>query len=442
MRRTILLSLLLICGPYSLAQTTQATEVTSLVTQLSSTVWKDREIAQETLIQRGPTVVPALQEALKTDLPQEARHRVETILVLIDERMETGPTLLNLKLENVTAREFVTEVNKQLRAELLPHTPEMWDQLRGNTQSFDYQNATYWDMLRDLQEKYNLELTQVNEGQMRLIQGGGGRFLNGPASVSGPFMIVAQQVHRSQTIDLTTKGAVGPARSDFNIQFMGMAEPKLRLLSPSMEVRLESAVDDKGNDLAPSGPNANYGGYGGSGPVWNFSTRLNYPQNAGTRIALLKGSIGLLLQTGSESFEIPDPMNAKNVEKTIGELRITFKEMTANGTNNYNVKIAIAYDQNRQDIAMRVHSLFNSANSAMKLTDAQGRRFYCSGRGTNQSNGAIEATLNFSPDPSTRIRRQRNTPQESNPPTQFQFQVPTSTKMISVPFEFKDLPIP
>lgn len=414
-------------------------EVAALVEKLSSSAWKDREQAQDALILMGARAVPQLQAALSGELDEEARHRVTTALVKIEEMIETGPSMITLKLENAGPKELVAEINKQIRAELLPASPDMWEQAKFTPQNFEYENASFWQVMEDLQQKFGLSFQQYGDG-MRLIQGGGQRFFEGPNSISGPFVIVAQRVHRSQSVDLVNAGRV---QNEFYISFMGLAEPKLRILQASSDVKIDSAVDDKGNDLSIS-TNAHGGGYSsGINGQWNFNARLSYPENAGTKINLLKGSVGIVLQTGYETFEVEDVLNAKNVEKTIGETRFVFKELTRNG-ERYSLKMSANVDANRGESWNRISMLFyNNSGGDLKLYDEQGRSFVPGSRNVNQSNNGLEATVDFVADPNVRVRR-RGVQQQSPPapPTRLVLKVPTETRTMSIPFEFKDIPIP
>lgn len=409
--------------------------VGTLIEKLADPVWREREKAEKALVAMGNAIVPALRTALEGDLNDEARHRIESAIVKIDEQDESGASTINIEAVDMPAKEFFAELSRQVRAELLPAQPELWEMGNFNNKAtLSLQNATFWQTMKVVQEKYNLDLVPWNDG-VRLVPGGNGNgMMRGPSVVSGPFMVVAQQVYRSQTADLNNGGGM---QSEFLVRFTGFCEPKLRLMQAAAEMQIEEAIDDNGNVLIGAAANRHSGFAGSNNGMWNFNAHLRYPEaNPGKRIVRLKGVVPVILQTGYETLEVEDPLNKKNIQKTLGNVFIDIRELTRNG-DRYTLRLAATV---AQDNYQRIQSLiYNAGNGGdIRLLDETGAKFSPTSRNVTQNNNTFEATIDFIPEPSRRNR------QKASPgvPTKLVVKVPTATKNVSIPLEFRDIPIP
>jgi len=412
-----------------------AGDVAALISKLADPVWREREIAEKTLVAMGSSAVPSLKAALHGDLDDEARHRIESALVKIDEIGETGPSRITLDLENIAPRDFFAELSKQIRSELLPAQPDLWESGNFNARaSFHFENASFWQVMKEVQEKYNLELVQWNDGIRLMPAGNGNGMLRGPNVVSGPFMVVAQQVFRSQTADLANGGGT---QSEFYIRFMGFSEPKLRIMQASSEMQVEEAIDENGNSLAPGNNTVNSGFASGINGAWSFIARLRFPaENPGHKIVKIKGSLPIVLQTGYEAMEVEDPLNKKNIQKTLGGVRFEMKDLVKNA-DHYTLRLAATMSpENYARIQGLIYNM-GGGGSDMKLVDENGQAYQASSKNVTQNNNTFEATIDFVPGPSRRAKQK--TP---GPPVKLTLKVPTETKNISIPVEFEDIPIP
>jgi hypothetical protein len=87
---------------------------------------------------------------------------------------------------------------------------------------------------------------------------------------------------------------------------------------------MEEAVDDKGNSLRPQAVRENEVRRNNGG-LWVYRVQLKYPEDAGKRIARLKGSATFAVQTTAELVEIPDLVHAKDVERRLKDVRVVVK---------------------------------------------------------------------------------------------------------------------
>src|SRR4051812_28033025 len=82
--------------------TTQSTsEVDTLIHQLSSDNWRQRQAAQERLVVLGDEAREPLARAAKEGADDETRSRAESALAQIDENQAIGPSIITLHLKNI-----------------------------------------------------------------------------------------------------------------------------------------------------------------------------------------------------------------------------------------------------------------------------------------------------------------------------------------------------
>jgi hypothetical protein len=165
--------------------------------------------------------------------------------------------------------------------------------------------------------------------------------------------------------------------------------------------------------------------------MWNLQARLNYPENAGKTIKRVKGNVKFLIQTKSETLDIPDVLTAKNVTKTVANVRIMLKGVKKNG-EQYDVSMTIYRDGlNQQD-----WNAMQYPGYAVQLLDKEGKPL--SAHGWGGGGGATELNYNWN------FSRNGWGGDETKPgePARIVWEIPTETRESVVNFEFKDLPLP
>jgi hypothetical protein len=422
--------------------TTQSTfsDIETLFGQLASDNWKQRQHAQEALVMLGADVRPRLQQLIREGASEEVRARAEAALQQIAENEECGMSPVTLKLSDAEPREVFAQLSKQAHAELEPAQPQFWEQAHLNKLTLSIDHQPFWTAMKEVCEKSGLEYAQWGDG-LRLVQNGGGGQIHGPFVVSGAFLIVANRVNRSESIDLS--GVRGPIKSpadspppdrDFSVQLTAFPEPKLHILQAWGGAKLDVAIDEKGTSLLPATtPDyANQGYMMGINGTWTFTARLNYPgAQLGKVLRKLKGSVGVVLQTKFETIDIANITTAKNVEKIAGTTHFTFKGLSKTG-ELYQLSASALADQNKPEEWNRIQTIFSSHD--LKLLDANGRAWTIVGTGINGNNNSIQATITFS--------RDGHPPPAPGEPSRLVMKIPTECKDILVPFEFTDLPLP
>jgi hypothetical protein len=349
----------------------------------------------------------------------------------------TQPAAITLHLKDAPVRTLLDQFAAQagapvplVAADLLgPNAPPV---------SIDLDRQPFWTALEAIGRKAHLEpVTDPDEPYPRLqLTLGNGAFWEEPHVVAGPVAIFANDVTRTQTAEL------GKARHEVErelaLNLTAFVEPGLRVLAVSQQVKLKSAVDEKGRSLKPAHAadadedtirSPQDGVYS-----WELAVDLDCPPDVGRKIAKLAGQICVRVQTGSDRVEIDDVLKARNVTRTVAGVPFTFKKLD-HIAEDYHLAFTI---ERRNLPAARWQDLHHSAyQGQMMLLDAQGR-VVC-GRAAEQNGDyghkKIDATIRVFNEPGI-------TDPSAGPPAKLVWLAPTDAKTIPIDFELTNLPIP
>lgn len=464
------------------SQPTTAPSIESLVSQLSADDWSAREAAQNKLVAMGPRATEALKRASRESPDDEVRQRAQAALAQIEQDQLIGPSVITLHLRDASVRSAFAELSRQAQTNLQPMPAELWDLRTWPTVTIDVEGKPFWLALRDLCDATGVELRQWSEG-LRLMQaagggaggaGGGPGWGTGRSTVCGAFLVTLRQCTRTQSVEYTPTGE--NRSSDFSLTFQATAEPKLRVLRAAYVAKLEEATDDAANALVPpppTDPNQPAADEGdqpleaafvpGPGGTWQFTARLAYPRATpiGKRIKLLRGGVNVLLQTRSQAVEFANVMStpANQQARTAGALKLTLGGIKKLG-ERYEVTLSVARDRTLMPRDVDWQQVQQSLTD-VRLLDDSGRAFV--GSVLNPGGGgddAADLTMSFVRDDATtagqggaalnlnqppnlaRPGPGANAAATSAEPSKLVWQVPIETKEITIPFEFRDVPLP
>ena len=402
------------------APSLSADQVRQYLTKLSADDFRARQKAQDQLVAMGDDARPLIEQLLLAAHEDEAHLRLEAALAQIDENRITGASLITMHLEKVAPKAVFDELSRQCFAELHPFPENLWESSKWTPVTVDIDHQPFWAAMRQIADATHADLQPFGDGA-RISRGGGFR-MNGPSIIRGPFLIVATQIERSQTIAL---GNGGDVRSEFSLRMMVYAEPKIRVLAHSQAVKIDEARDDQGNDLSTPGPIVS-GFYNASGGAWTLLAPLSFPPHPGTRIARIRGSSEFVIQTHSEKLEIPDVLKVHDLSRTIGGMPITIHEMKKNGAG-YELRLSIVRDP--QDA--RFTHLQQNLNQRLRVYNAAGDIMDLRGMSSRASSATMEFTINFV-----------SSPRATGEPSKLVWDIPTASKALNVPFDFSNLPMP
>lgn len=401
--------------------------VDQVLKQLSSDDRHERRKAQDMLVRGGEDARPFLLELIHRAQSPEARKNAEAALAQIDQDRLVGPSYITLHVKDATPREVFDELSRQCHAPLLTYPDNLWDQGPWQKLSLDVDRQPFWDVMPQICQKIGVDFRPFQFG-MRLMRTGGMQ-MQGMLQVQGPFLIVANQISRTQTRHL---GGANVAQSQFGMNLNVYAEPKITVLRTAGSVRIDEAVDDHGNSLIPAENAARnfWGGYAGVGG-WALYAPMRYPQkNPGTRLVKFKGSTTFVIQTRMEKLELANVLSLHETTRTINGVAITFKELRKEG-DVYRLHVRVGQSTFG---GVEWQQLAEGLQTRMQLQDADGRPLDHRGMSSSGTNDALEMTLDFARSP-------RPDGKTQGEPSRLIWEIPIETREVNVPIEFHDLPL-
>jgi hypothetical protein len=372
-----------------------------------------------------------------------------------------GPTCVTMKCQDASPEEVLDDLAKAADITLQAGNAMSWASTR--TVTLDVKDRPFWPVFIDACRQARVDFqTSMSERSARRIQlnpGMENHLASMPAYEAEGCLLVFQSASRTHSLQYgaTTRGGVrmisggygpsgpvilqgapNPETVQFTLQAELLVDPRLR---PTGNVRttLTSALDENGTSfLRPSAD--------GSGPVYyqnqtrglflRVSFNLNYPTNAGKKLAKMEGSLRIPTIVKEETWEIADVLNAKPETKTVEGRSITVQSVRKSpgpsgqgaGVPRYEVKISqtASAESDAPGLRRSPNELYQLAES-ITLLAADGSQFSRSGSG----GGANEAQVSFyAPNDKDLV------------PAKLIWKVATETRELVLPFAVTDLPIP
>lgn len=348
-------------------------------------------------------------------------------------------TPITLNLTDVAPDAAIAQLVKQTSYPIAPLSDAQWQQTVLARVSIKCENAPFWQAFRDICNQGGVGLYTGGYGDRRLQLVPARQFssytlLKCPACYSGAFVFLLHTITRNNAVDLSAPQNVSRR---MQIQLAGLAEPKIKLVQGTYSPEIDEATDDKGKSLLmPSTPaNPRNSMAPARGLMWQMSLPLQASAES-EKIARLRGRAHVLVQTKSESFEIPNVAKTTNVTKSAAGYTILFKQLTKLD-GRYQADVTISRENLDPRQAWQIINTFS-----VKLIDAaSGQECPFSGaqpvqrppttRPTNQ----VDLKLMF------HAREPRRGEAEAVP-SKLVWEFITGTQEITIPFDFRDILLP
>jgi hypothetical protein len=253
--------------------------------------------------------------------------------------------------------------------------------------------------------------------------------------------IVAKTLSRTHTVNYKgKKGQDQPETPTMTLQSVVLIDPKLKLLSNAAKAKVTEIVDEKGKTL--KGDQDDIWIYGESSALWQMQVPLKYSTTMGKKLERLSGSFQAFVVAHSESWEIPDILNAKDATKTVKiggkEETYTLEEVKKTGDSvsvRFSIKRPLEIAPSPADNTPEGQQLKwarRDWSRWMHLTDEKGKQYqgYNSGGSEDEINFTFNNNQQFSGD------------EKAGEPVKLQIDIPLEFRLLEVPFEFKDLLLP
>jgi hypothetical protein len=395
-----------------------------LLGQLADQDWHVRRRAQDRLVHGGEDAKPFIQELVQLATNDEARKNAQSALAAIDENRLIGPSYLTLHFKNASPADVFAEISRQCFAPLATAPDNLFQQEPFPKVTVDADHEPFWAVVPRLCQQLGVDFRQY-QGDTRLMRNGGVQ-TDGVNHLEGAFLIVATQISYSRT-----RAFAGHAQqTQFGMQLVIYPEPKLKVLRGSGAIQVSQAEDDRGNSLVPDGssPGA-WSGFMGNGG-WSLFAPLHYPKTIGTRIRHFRGTTSFVIQVESQKIEIRDLASLRPVTRLVYNMQVHFEDMKKVGDT---WKLHLHLNQPNFG-GSDWQQFMEGVQNRMQILDADGNALDHRGMSTSANNAMVDVTLDFA-------RSNRMDGQPCGDPVRLVWEVPTKTRELTVPIDFKDLPL-
>ena len=439
----------------------------AIAAQLGSRHYAERESASKALEQLGRPALPALRAARESRDP-EIRHRAFGLIQKIEESLLTQSSEVRLGFDNAPLVNVTRSLSQQtgFKVAVFPENQPKWKLQRVTLRQPD--PVPFWkaiDRLCDAaQLQYDLSMHggvgprepifRLTDGSMRTIT---------PNSDHGPFRVSLLSVDYERHVNYSTVGigqgvrpqaGIAPARrpllatppqaspvtnEQFTAHLVVAAEPRLSLSQAGMLQVLEAA-DNRGNSLVASGNGGHavnrFNHFLGvmNGSVVQLQAQLHRPAIAGERIAKLRGVIPM-----SVSSRRPDPLvvpldqgtgkrfENPDVELTIHEIRPLPNNLQTMIELSVTPKDRATIEENPDSDGFVEAYRPDAQRLQMEVLDSRGQIVPHFAPGPDSETSRLTLSVNKLPTSATL--------------KELRYYTVTRAK-VSIPFEFKDIPMP
>ena len=340
-----------------------------------------------------------------------------------------GETLVTLHLKDAYPDDAIIKIHDQTQVDFNAVPEDLWDKIDKKV-TVDAEGKPLLAVLWEICAQSNVAFrTSPFERSIELIPASG-NLAGRPICAAGPLLFVPETMVRSQSI---TYSAERRRQDGCTIQLAIYQEPGLNVIALGSGLDISEAVDENGHSLLPTGPKR-----AGAAPVLTrgsaysqASVQLALGENAGRTVKSLKGTYTVVLPTQTRQTQFDDVMSGKELTETLGDFAITIKAQPGDArTMGLRITAAPAKDVMIKGGDPRWNLLTNALSNA-HFVDAKGHSTRSWGIGITSNAATYQADITFPPAGAAGGNGRK-----------LVVDLPIASKELSLPFAFKDLPLP
>lgn len=382
-----------------------------ILRELNAGDWRQRQETVRRLVELGPDAQPVLRELARRNLDFEARKNIELTLARIEEWRLMGPSLITLHVKNASPGEVFASLSGQCGAPLPTWPEKLWDEPNWPRLTVDYDRKPFWEVISELGRQLQVDYLTSEPQEIRIARDSG----HPPAGtcVAGAFLITADPI---------------VFRNGMNIELSVYGEPKV-VVTRAISFKLERTEDDHGNPLLPQTSRRMWGRRFRTGSR-QLPMPFQRPPDEVSRIGRLKGTLNVVIQTATDTWEVRDPASMSATTRLVDSVPVTLESFfpARAGGEGYELQAALPTGYNSRGTQDEITELIRKR---MKVLDENGRALnppVVDSRGTNDG---AEITADFT------------LPKGGRPgsPSRIVWEIPVETRQLVVPFDFKNIPI-
>lgn len=382
-----------------------------ILRHLNAGDWRQREQTVHRLVELGADARPVLKDLARRNLDFEARKNIELALARIEESRLMGPSRITLHVKDATPGQVFASLSRQCGAPLPTWPDKLWEESNWPRLNLDYDRKPFWEVIGELGKQLQVDYLTTEPQEIRITRDSG----HPPAGTctSGAFLVTADPI---------------VFRNGMNIEVSVYGEPKV-VITRAVSFKLERAEDDQGNPLLPQTSRRMWGRRFRTGSR-QLPMPFQRPRDEVARIGRLKGTLNVVVQTGTDTWELHDPASMSATTRLVDSVPVTLESFfpARAGAEGYELQAALPTGYNSRGTQDEITELMRKR---MRVLDENGRAFgppLVDSRGTNDG---AEITADFTPPQGGRV----------GTPAKIVWEIPVETRQLVVPFDFRDLPI-
>jgi hypothetical protein len=296
--------------------------------------------------------------------------------------------------------------------------------------SAQWERQPLWEAVREACESTNLRVTPPEQAEfgtavLRLSRGQE----RAPSAIDGLAIVRLHQLTRDASISYADGNQRTP--DTVRIGFRVLLDPKVRGWAWMEPPRITRAVDARGHALAttrPAGERARGTTYFSSREV---TALLEYPRNAGKKLAVVEGSIPLQVASEMATVTFHHPLgHAGDMAADVGANRLLLKNFTRDESGQFKLVLVLTRGEKETDERWNVVAELVS-RFALRIA------LICPNGPAKQNGGGGDRRDNY-----VRTELQFPPHEADDQPMDVQVVIPTAFTAAAAKFQFKDVPMP
>jgi len=423
------------------AQQPSADKVHELVARLSDDDWKARDKAQEQLAAMGEAAEGPLRERLREPkLDAEERSRVEAVLQKLEAARQSGPSRVTFRKSAAAPAEVLAAITQQTKVAFAPGT----DNLLADAKPFDadFTAAPLWQAVLEVSSKTGLTFHSLNKDGQVVLQPATTDIPTAPAAAAGPFLVTLSrvEVNISRGRDFAGQKPMNARNNDFQsppcqLYLFAWGEPRLKPIRWFVD-SIEECVTDNGAKLEPRR------GWGEGGSVTGGrvnglgETQLTLLGNleGAKRIERLRVRARFVLQRQTQKLELGDVLTLRNSRQLVGGFPVEIVQVNKVVDGQYAYELLAKRGGKSQAEWELFKALLD--HHPVRLQDAKGTALGFSGGGASYGPDEVRITNNV------RCEPLGGGGKAAGEPVTLVWEFPSEVEQVSVPLEFRDVPLP
>ncbi|RYG70632.1 hypothetical protein EON80_07390 [bacterium] len=367
------------------------------------------------------------------------------------QKLTGGPTRITFSGQNVPLKEIVALFRKVAGRETFQDIAGT--EAGGAPISVNWKDVPYWTAAREVENLTGMFWASQFGGVLNLYPAGNGQGngLSGQVLADTPYVkVVANTLTHTNTksVQLGGKDPVAlPQNDSANLGVVVYLDPRLHL--EGNNIRIFDTRTSFSNAPLPEAQSSSSGGANQGNPmIAALNLRLNNGIKAGTRIATINGKLQANVVLATETFKVEDLLANPKRRQSAGTSDLVLENAVLEGRA---LKINVtAFQQIPPEEAFptgrpalpgfyrKPLAMFTN----LRVLDAKGREMVTAGSslsGGNVEGGKRQMSGQFSFALQKRAGRDSITYEA---PFSLEWTVPTSTGLVEIPFELRDILVP